>query len=609
MKKVLLSFLLILAFFGQKTFAATTIPAPRDATTVVAPEKPHIVPAVLVILAEMTAAEVALVGVGAAATVATVHYYATTEAPSINIDWGHVLSPDEVLDVPKGPGMPGPKGPNKPWMPKLNAEETFLLAVKLSTLGYQGWLRISSQGAPSEEAIKAELLKLYDQDPKFAAQIHQMQMDYEAGKMVAVPVYKPGSAIFDHYLYMFKVKWPEPKKVLPAPGDASWSAGLKHVRSSFEKVKAGTALPYDYSRIASFTAGDCMGDQNCLQLQQELGRWITQQELKWGTSKELISFCSDYSLELFHLDLVMNLSKDDEKFLKKVEANPEILSDIANMLRLVRIFDEIPEGEFKERLRAILNKFQSSGSGQEAEYAEPAIDKIVAILNFAEGTQQNSPEFQAVLEKMQKIKEANQKLEDDYLVGNEEGTRISDKEYIKRLLSLDEKAELVFEEYKDLVERDPSTITKEIENLVEPINPAVDYCKDLQDLMSAMRNMKGEFEKLEKAYKAGDYDLEAYKYELKKLEKKWLKLLSQYRQFVKDNYILPESVWESGREGQAFTSDWLQKILDTINGDRTKVNLRISLKIYRDTYGWVNELLVGVGLRRTNYSNPNDGTR
>ncbi len=347
-KRILLSiFLIIFMLFRQKISAdplTRPVPVPRDNTAL--ENKPAMIPVVLVLLAEMTAADLALLSVGTAATALTITYYVTTPPPSIYSNFP--VSPDEVVDVPTGGGG-SDGGGRKPWLPQMQPEDQFILLINLANAGYQGYLKLT-EGGQNPTSIADKLTALYFVDQKFAESVNQMQRDYDDGKMVAVPVYKPGTMIFDHFNYIFKID-EVPVRTTVKPGDVEWNSGVEYIRLCFERLNSGTATAKQCNLLGKFVDGNCMGDPECILLQNQIDQWSSNYP-----KRDFISVITESSNVLSGLLKISNeLTQEDKAFIGEVFLNPNLLNDTYAFLRFMRIFNQLEDTDpVKSKLLEIL---------------------------------------------------------------------------------------------------------------------------------------------------------------------------------------------------------------------------------------------------------------
>lgn len=413
-------------------------------------------------------------------------------------------------------------------------EEKFLLVINLLGAGYQGYLKITSQSSPSKEQVQDKLIELYYQDPKLAAVIDQMQKDYNNGKMVAIPVYKPNSLIFDHFIYAFKFEWPKAKttKIEAVPGDAQWKSGLARIERAFERAKTGEANPYDKQLLKKFSTGECLGDPKCDVLQDQI-----------------VDFYSD------------------EEFLEQIYSNPEILQEFWALMKALEIFDKMPEGEAKQKLKDFLCVRFPDLYICEGEYRLQLEQSFYLI------------EMEEVPEEFVSRARVLEATLNSILAEYQEGL-IGVDEAIQKILLLDEEAEGLLAEYA----RDKARVTRLVDPSQDPSEELIGLATKLLDILS-----QAEF--LKKQLKSGAITKSDFDSRVATLKNEYDKVAKKFREMVKDSYVLPDELWEQGTV-RAFKSNWVNTILKDINGSRLFAKLKISLQIYQRVFQQIEEVFI-----------------
>ncbi|MFN4181126.1 MAG: hypothetical protein ACK4FA_00310, partial [Candidatus Paceibacteria bacterium] len=484
----------------------------------------------------ITATDLAILGTATVATSVAVSYY--VQNPPADIDFNFRISPDEVVDIhnPGGSGSnTGGRGPRFT-PPHMWDEEKFLLVLNLANAGYQGYLRLIADGTPTKVQVQNELGSLYQTDPAFAKVIDQMQKDYDSGKMVAIPVYKPNSLIFDHFIYAFKFEWPKPKIVAPKPGDQQWADGITRIQRGYERAKEGHQTSYDQELLEKFATGDCMGDPNCTRLQEKI-----------------VAFLSD------------------EEFLGEIYLNPELLQEFWALMKALDIYKQMPEGEAKQKLKDFLCFRKPSLWICEGQY-HLQIEAIPSLIDL-EGVPEDIRSTAIV------INAALNSVYEEYEAG-----LITEEALMERVLALEEEAEELMKEY----EHELSMVTKLKDPNMDPADDLIQLATKLLDCLSKAEFIKKQLK--ERKITKSEYDRQAAI-----IKKEYDKLAKEFRELVKGGYILPDKVWEVVNEN-AFNSNWANVIIQDINGSRKFGKLKIVLQIYQRVFRGLEEVFIKSGL-------------
>lgn len=293
-----LAILLALFFTTQSIAGPDSLainPVSRDNTFV---KGKVFIPLAVAVIAEaiagITATDAFVIGGGSL----LITYYVQNPAPQIH--WELPVTPNEVVDIPPGPGG------KKPFRPDLWPEEKLIAIVNLVNLGYQGYLKIT-EAAGTAASVEDQLEKLYNGNPDFQAIIDKLQQSINSGKSFSLPIATPqgvkyqifipltawGLLAFEVYdpinngwarltlknnvwtweatsltptlaKDLLKTFTPAPDK---SPGSENWKAGLRIVGHAFERIQAGTGTTADTILVHKFILGECSGEEGCLALQ------------------------------------------------------------------------------------------------------------------------------------------------------------------------------------------------------------------------------------------------------------------------------------------------------------------------------------------------------
>lgn len=326
--------------------------------------------------------------------------------------------------VPVSGGHVEPPNNNKPkWRIRMWPEEYFMLAMGAGEALRNGYWELSNDfGQPSKDQVKLALEKLYQADLTFAEAVNELQRKYDKGEPIAIPVYRPDApGIFSHFIYAVKAEWPKPQRIEPKPGSPFWDAGINRVTQSFANLKNGTWVLADLHRVLSFSIGDCLGGASCETLKAEVRKFFN------------------------------SLNPADEDFVRKVTISPALLDVPENLARFVKIIDDLPGGDLKEMLRGFLCRIPKfshlpicGGEMQERFFYEEAIEIVESMDRPADSL--IATKYDQLVEIAQQVEAADKQFDAS------SKNKAAQKTYGEQLLALEERAEVLVEEFWELVE-------------------------------------------------------------------------------------------------------------------------------------------------------------
>lgn len=221
--------------------------------------KTSFVPIVLALIAELTLTDVALAG----ATAGVTAYVVTNPPPAIN--W-----PGTIQEVPDVPGWK-PTDPN--FRPGKMPDWKDVL-IRIGLFGGTSVYIMSNQYETS--SFQDQMEQLYFTNPNFAAYINQMQLDYDAGKQIAIPVCKSNSLIFDHFIYLKKMESLQ-NKIKPQPtGPKMQNSEVEEIKNFLDQKQMWKEInelfpesdlligSSDWSRICDLVDCSCITDQKTI---------------------------------------------------------------------------------------------------------------------------------------------------------------------------------------------------------------------------------------------------------------------------------------------------------------------------------------------------------